>query len=75
MVYIKQQDLSEMQFANVRDLTVDQEATQLLDIQGLISIRVKSKQQSSALIDHLSSGNQGFFAVITEKRRMSIYWP
>ena len=90
MVYIKQQDLNELDFTACRNLSTALNAAggsslgmaPLLDIQGLISIRVKSPSGSSlahqattGLIDHMSAGNQGFFAVITDKRTMRIYWP
>ena len=86
MVYIKQQDLNELDFTACRNLSTALAAgagNSLLDIQGLISIRVKSstsgenldQQATAGLIDHMSAGNQGFFAVITDKRTMRIYWP
>ena len=27
------------------------------------------------MIDHLSTGNLGFLSVITEQRKLRIYWP
>ena len=27
------------------------------------------------MVDHISAGNLGFFAVIVEKRNLRIYWP
>ena len=88
MVYIKQQDLNELDFTASRNLSTALAAggsslglAPLLDIQGLISIRVKSSsgsldhQATTGLIEHMSAGNQGFFAVITDKRIMRIYWP
>ena len=50
-----------------------------VDIQGLISIKVKTTPATTAqdppLIEHLSAGNLGLFAIITEKRKLRIYWP
>ena len=75
MVYIKQLDLAELSFSHDER---DELAIPLLDIQGLISIKVQANnasEQPENLIDHLSAGNLGFFTVITEKRTMRIYWP
>ena len=48
---------------------------ELLDIQGLISIKVRASSETAPLIDHLSTGNLGFLGVITEQRKLRIYWP
>jgi len=31
--------------------------------------------QSKQLVEHLSAGNLGLFAIITERRKLRIYWP
>ena len=61
---------------------IDQRKVKSLAVQGLISIPTSTTTSTTmspntmhSQLNHLSVGSRTFFAVITERRQLRIYWP